>query len=84
MHDKTNTMIDSDPKDEIPPEILLRLYVDFGVDETIGYFPRNHQYIKIQNQKDNNQVISAYNRNETLYDTPKIVNIPDTAKAKDT
>ena len=80
MHDKTNTMIDSNPKDEIPPEILLRLYVDFGVDETIGYFPRDHQSIKNENQKDNNQVIDDYSHNEILNDTSKLANIPNTSK----
>jgi len=62
-------MIDSNSKDEIPPEILLRLYFDFGVDETIGYHPRNHQSIEIENQKDTDN--GAYNDDKNIVESPK-------------
>ena len=48
-------MINSNSEDKIPPETLLKLYVDFGIDETIGFKSKDYLTIsdRIEENSDN-------------------------------
>ena len=58
-------MINSNSRDKIPPETLLKLYVDFGIDETIGY--ESKDYLSISDKIDEDtEGINNFIRNNPL------------------
>ncbi|MAI05841.1 MAG: hypothetical protein CBC47_01740 [Alphaproteobacteria bacterium TMED87] len=54
-------MINSNSEDKIPPETLLKLYVDFGIDETIGFKSKDYLAILDRIEEDRDSIDGIIN-----------------------